>query len=152
MMLQRCHNPSNKAYADYGGRGIRVCPRWYSFAAFLKDVGERPRGCSLNRIDNNGNYEPDNVAWATRSEQANNQRRNRFLEVDGQRHTVAEWARLLGMDAGVIHQRLRRGYSPEKALNGSAFPSGRPKGRVCTCGKCNSCRVRYYDAARRKAA
>jgi len=146
MMLQRCHNPSNRQYGNYGGRGIRVCSRWFSFAAFLEDVGERPPGTSLNRIDNDGNYEPGNVSWATRFEQANNQRKNRFLNVGGQRHTVAEWARLLNISYRLIHQRLNRGYSPERALSTSSFPVGRPMGRAlkCICGKCNLCRAREY--------
>lgn len=155
MMLQRCHNPGDKHYPDYGGRGIRVCRRWYNFAAFLKDIGERPPGHSLNRIDNDGNYEPGNVAWATRLEQANNQRSNRILEVDGQRHTVAEWGRLLKIDPHVVHQRLRRGYSPERALSTSLLPAGRPLGAKqktfgCRCGTCHVCRVR--ERARLKRA
>ena len=154
MMLQRCHNPANKAYPQYGGRGIQVCPRWYSFAAFLEDMGERPPGTSLNRIDNNGHYEPGNVAWATRLVQANNQRKNRVLELDGQRHTVAEWARLLGINCHVIHQRLRRGYDPRKALTTSEFPSGRPLDRKlkCICGSCPVCRAREQARQKKKVA
>jgi len=72
--INRCNRPSFHQYADYGGRGIRVCARWMDFATFLQDMGERPEGCSLDRVDPNGNYEPGNCRWATKSEQAKNKR------------------------------------------------------------------------------
>ncbi len=78
MMIQRCHNPKNKRYPEWGGRGISVCQRWRdSVEAFLFDVGERPPGCSLDRIDNDGNYEPSNVRWATATEQSRNRRQRK---------------------------------------------------------------------------
>jgi hypothetical protein len=77
-MLQRCYDPNNIAYERYGGRGIRVCKRWrHSFENFLADVGERPPGHSIDRINNSGNYKPGNVKWSTPKEQANNRRRRR---------------------------------------------------------------------------
>jgi hypothetical protein len=77
-MKDRCHNPNNKQYADYGGRGITVCDRWRnSFPNFLEDMGERPEGLTLERSDNDGNYEPSNCVWETRKKQAENRRNTR---------------------------------------------------------------------------
>lgn len=74
-MKQRCTNPNRKDYEFYGGRGINICPKWLQFSSFLKDMGERPLGMSLDRIDVNGDYEPKNCKWATQSEQVKNRRK-----------------------------------------------------------------------------
>lgn len=117
-MKQRCTNPRHANFAGYGGRGISVCKRWAeSFGAFLEDMGERPsEGHSIDRIDNDGNYEPGNCRWATQSEQCKNTRRNRYLEHDGRRLLISEWCAELGLRHCVVLGRLRRGDSDSQAL------------------------------------
>lgn len=116
-MRERCGRPGNKSYHRYGGRGITVCPRWADFAAFYADMGPRPEGGTLERIDNNGNYEPRNCRWATRAEQAGNTRRNRPLTLNGRTALLADWARETDMSPQTISLRIDRlGWSVEKAL------------------------------------
>lgn len=117
-MLTRCNNPADANRHNYGGRGIRVCDRWRTdFAAFLADMGERPSDDhSIDRIDVNGNYEPGNCRWATPTEQANNTRTNRLITIDGTTHTMAEWARLMGVRDCVPMNRIRRGWSEQDAV------------------------------------
>jgi AraC-like DNA-binding protein len=116
-MISRCSNPKDKDYADYGGRGIRVCPRWKeSFANFGDDMGPKPNGMSLDRRDNNGNYEPANCRWATRSMQMNNTRRNRHITFNRETLTLTEWARRRGVHPGTLYNRLQHGWEVERAL------------------------------------
>lgn len=117
-MLRRCTDPHNIGYKDYGGRGITVCERWRSFAAFFADMGPRSSPAhSIDRFpDNNGNYEPGNCRWATKEEQDNNRRSSRFLTFQGQRLSCAQWARRLGFHYNLIYQRLRKGWTIERTL------------------------------------
>lgn len=116
-MRDRCNSPACKEYKHYGQRGIRVCARWdTSFAAFAADVGERPPGMTLEREDNDGDYEPGNVRWATRAEQTRNTARNVFFELDGQRKTLAEWARNFGIKVGTVRTRLKFGWEVKRAF------------------------------------
>jgi hypothetical protein len=116
-MVQRCSDPACKSFRDYGARGITVTPTWLKFENFLADMGERPQGMSIERDDVNGNYEPDNCRWATRIEQANNTRRNRFLTAYGRTQTAAQWGREFGISGNRILRRIDRGHwSVEKAI------------------------------------
>lgn len=116
-MRQRCGNPNNTHFASYGGRGIRVCEEWNeSFEAFYRDVGDPPLGMTLDRIDNDKGYEPGNVRWASRLDQANNRRTNVLIEHRGQTKTLAEWGRATGLGKSTIMNRLARGWSVQKAL------------------------------------
>lgn len=115
-MLRRCRNPESKDYANYGGRGIDVCPRWENVENFVNDMGPRPEGATLERKKNSLGYSPENCEWATRKRQANNHRGNRNLTHLGRAQTVAEWVEELGLNRNTVQGRLRRGLSPEDAL------------------------------------
>lgn len=117
-MRERCHSPKHIEFKRYGARGIKVCERWDSFANFLMDMGPRPSTeHSLDRHPNqNGNYEPGNVRWATNEQQARNKATNRLLTLDGQTHCVAEWAEKLSLSVNTIRMRLRHGAKDVDAL------------------------------------
>lgn len=118
-MISRCHSPNNPCFKNYGGRGIKVHEAWRSdFAAFLKHVGSRPGpGYSIDRYPNNdGNYEPGNVRWATSVQQNRNRRDNVLLTVFGVTGTVSEWAERIGFPVGAIHHRLKRGWDHERIV------------------------------------
>lgn len=116
-MRQRCINPNNKKYASYGGRGIKVCERWGVFENFLADMGEPKEAESLDRIDPNGDYEPSNCRWATQLVQQNNRRDNVIIWLDGERKTLAQYARDHGLNEDKIQQRLKRGWTVERACS-----------------------------------
>lgn len=121
-MRQRCNYPGHKNYADYGGRGIRVCDRWLGpdgFATFLADMGEKPgRGYTLDRFpDPNGDYRPGNVRWATQRQQCRNKRNNVRLTFRGETRCMIEWAEHLGISISTISDRLRSGWSVDEALS-----------------------------------
>jgi len=118
-MRQRCLNPNNKRWASYGGRGIKICSRWNTFEYFLCDVGMPPsERHQLDRINNDGDYEPGNVRWATPKEQANNHRSNVNLSHGGQTLTLTQWAERIGMRPQTLWARIyRNGWSVERALS-----------------------------------
>ncbi len=125
-MHQRCSDPSDASWARYGGRGIAVCERWIDFASFLADVGKRPSPeHSIDRKNNDGDYEPENVQWATNEEQANNRRTNRLVTHDGVTMTMARWARRVGMRPGTLKHRLELGWAPARALTTPVGPARR---------------------------
>ena len=116
-MKTRCYNPKFNLFHRYGGRGIRVCAQWEeSFDAFLYDMGECPSGHSLDRINNDGDYEPENCRWASPKEQARNTRRNKYLTLNGETLTVAEWAEKTGMSQFTLYERINNGFSDEECL------------------------------------
>lgn len=129
-MKARCQNPRGDSYHRYGGRGITVCEEWQEyepFHAWAIANGYR-RGLSLDRIDNDGPYAPENCRWATSRQQAFNTSRNRYLAHEGRRQTVREWANELGMRPTTLLMRLRIGWPVERALTTPvAGPFGNPK-------------------------
>ena len=115
-MRQRCRNPRQKNFAHYGGRGIKVCDRWDDFAAFLEDVGLRPAGHSLDRINVDGDYEPGNVRWATQQQQIENTRVVRMVTLNGKTQSVAAWTREMGLSLGQVQSREKAGWSTADAI------------------------------------
>lgn len=116
-MRQRCNDPTADSYPRYGGRGIKVCPEWNSFEQFLTDMGSRPSSAhSLDRINNDQGYSPDNCRWATRKEQGRNRSTNHNLTFDNVTRTMTEWAEVLGIRDATLRSRLRRGWPLERAL------------------------------------
>ena len=119
-MLSRCYNPKAKNFQDYGGRGITVCDDWHNYVNFLSSMGRRPSPYhSIERIDNNGGYDPLNCRWATRKEQANNRRTNHNITFNNHTMTMTEWARRAGIKRSTLWMRIiHYGWPIEKALNG----------------------------------
>lgn len=115
-MVRRCTDPNHPSYRNYGGKGIKVCREWRRFDGFLSDMGERPDGKTLDRIDSSKGYSKNNCRWITMQEQGNNRANNHRITHNGETHTVAEWARILGIKDGTIRARLSRGFSDSEAL------------------------------------
>ena len=116
-MLNRCRNANSPGYYKHGGRGIQVCDRWVIFTNFLDDMGPRVEGTTLDRINNEGNYEPGNCRWATPKQQNENTRQNRFITFDGRTMTVTEWARATLIPLGTLRTRLAAGWAIERVLS-----------------------------------
>lgn len=123
-MKSRCSNPNDPNYERYGARGITVCEDWVGFAKFkewalangYEEASNHLKECSLDRIDNNGNYEPNNCRWATAKEQTNNTRKNVRIQYNGEEHTLAEWARIKGMSYTTFMNRYYRGWDFERIM------------------------------------
>lgn len=118
-ILRRCKNPKRRNYKDYGGRGIKVCEEWensyLSFRTWALNNGYNDT-LTIDRIDNNGNYCPENCRWVTMKEQNNNKRNNHYITYNGETHTVSEWLEITGIKHSTMYQRLRNGWSIEEAL------------------------------------
>lgn len=186
-MKSRCLNPNDTHFADYGGRGIAVCERWRGpdgFVNFLADMGPRPPGVgkggralySIERKNNDGNYEPSNCVWATRAEQMRNRRTARLLTMNDETRTMAEWAAVVGLDQEVLRKRVDvRGWTVEEALTvplqqpgPPVFSAGRDRKTHCVngheytpetsghsksgrfCRVCSRTRSREYMRAKRR--
>lgn len=121
-MKQRCLDPNNLAYKDYGGRGISVCEEWIDdFRNFYRDMGDRPDGMSIDRINNDGNYCRENCRWATDKQQANNKRNCRKVTIDGITKGIAQWEDENGLTRGTVSKRLKHGLTGEALIRGSHY-------------------------------
>lgn len=132
-MISRCYSESDPSFSSYGGRGIAVCDRWReSPAAFIDDMGQRPIGATLERVDNDGDYEPGNCRWATRAEQVRNRRNNIHITVGSAVMNLKDACEARGLPYTPIWKRLQRGWSPEDALNVPLTRANRgaPRGRA----------------------
>lgn len=117
-MRYRCNNPNCKSYKDYGGRGISVCEEWNSYEAFRDWSLQNgfAEGLSIDRIDVNGNYEPSNCRWVSDKVQHNNTRKNNYLTMNGETHTIQEWSEITGIKWTTLKARIEMGWTVEKAL------------------------------------
>lgn len=120
-MRSRCKNPNDTDFANYGGRGIKVCPEWSDFSAFFSDMGSRPDGFTLDRIDVNGDYSAGNCRWASAPTQARNKRNNNNIEIGGITKTLTEWCREYGVERSKVSYRLAHGWSVEEAFKNDDF-------------------------------
>lgn len=137
-MKSRCRNPNNPHYANYGGRGIRVCGRWLeSYAAFEADMGARPSGFTLDRIDNDGDYTPENCKWSSRREQQRNQRSTRKVVIDGLEYRAVDLAEIAGLKTDTIISRAAAGltYSEVISPRRRVFREGLARGAAASGAK-----------------
>lgn len=125
-MLARCYNSKNHKFKHYGQRGILVCDRWHKFENFYEDMGDKPNGKSLDRIDNNGPYSKENCRWASYKEQQNNRRDNILISFEGQTKTLSQWATDLGFNYKTLSDRI--------------FISKWPLGKAFKPGRVNHCK------------
>jgi len=130
-MISRCTCETDKSYSYYGGRGIKIAPKWEKFSGFVEDMGERPSTChTIERIDVNGDYCKENCKWATRKEQSRNVRNMRFYEYGGVTNTLTGWAESTGIKVGTLHDRLNKlGWSIGDALTTPVSFTNTPKTR-----------------------
>lgn len=122
-MIARCLDQNSISYKNYGGRGISICDRWRQFNNFFADMGDRPfKNAQIDRIDNEGNYEPGNCKWSTPAENALNRRSTRYITYNGETLAIAQWTKRFGIARSTLQNRLNRGWSVEKALTESPKP------------------------------
>ena len=155
-MLDRCYNPNNAAYHNYGGRGIEVCPEWKnhlgSFMNWANDFDISSK--SIERLDTDGNYCPDNCTWATVTEQLRNQRRNVRITKDGTTKCIGEWAEVLGVRYTTLWKRLQRMPADKALVSGSIMPKWKHGSRAgyethkCKCSECREANATRHRKAR----
>jgi len=154
-MYHRCMNVNTPDYRYYGARGIKICKRWLNdYDAFVEDMGLRDEGMTLDRIDNQGHYEPGNCRWATRKEQSRNKRNNHILTIDGRSQTIADWADESGIACRALWIRVQAGYTgrdllrPLKALQDCGSRGKYRRG--CRCEACIEANRAYKRSQYRK--
>jgi hypothetical protein len=156
-MRRRCTDPHSVGWDNYGGRGIKVCDRWLNnYDAFFEDMGPRPENMTIERRDNDGDYEPNNCRWASRKDQARNRHGNRIIELGERKQTVTDWAEEIGLSPSGIKYRQNAGLPVSEVLSSERrrlveAPHGsvsRYTNRKC---RCNTCREawRHYTRQRR---
>jgi len=122
-MRMRCQNTNRPDFRYYGGRGIVVCERWLDYSNFKEDMGPTwQKGMTLDRIDNDGPYAPENCRWTTRTEQSRNQRRTIFLSVDGVKKRLVEWAEITNTPVTTLYYRRDLGWSDRDVVFGESYP------------------------------
>lgn len=144
-MMSRCYYSKSQNWKLYGGRGIKVCPRWHEFEYFYADMGSKPSPFhTINRIDNNKGYSPNNCVWSTAKEQANNKRNNHILTAFNKTQTLAQWSDEYRIKPSTLRERLERGWPPEKALLtpikiiNKAMARFKEQPKVCSCWMCRN--------------
>jgi len=157
-MKYRCLNPAAQGYESYGGRGITVCDRWLqSFENFLEDMGEPPTGKSVDRIDNDGPYSPDNCQWATRLAQQNNRRATHMLTYNDRTQSLSDWVTELQLNRELVLYRLRYNWPVHEAFTvppgvslAAALKASRTEITCCVCGDTKACTEFYGNQLRCK--
>ena len=117
-MKARCTNPKHRSYARYGGNNITLCDEWYNFNNFLKDMGEKPKGTSIDRVDNTLGYFKENCRWATDRQQAINKRNTRYITFKGTTKTISEWSEITGIPVPSLSYRVHHGFIGDEIILG----------------------------------
>lgn len=136
-MKYRCNNPNHSYYRDYGARGITVCGEWEKYENFRDWALSNgyQNDLTIDRIDNDKGYSPENCRWITMKKQSNNRRTNRVIECNGEKHTLSEWSEIVGVCVGTLWDRLKNGWSTERALFEPVHNNGGNRRKECpNCG------------------
>jgi hypothetical protein len=151
-MIGRCSNPQNTAYDNYGGRGISVCEKWQDFIGFYEDMGDAPEGLTLDRINNELGYSPENCRWASRVEQSRNRRNVRQITIDGESAPLAEWASRYGINLATAWLRIKKGWSDEAAIKTPIIRDRKGKPRGYRWAATEELVIEHFDGPQEVAA